>query len=81
MRSSAWIMALALAATGCSTEPSPADNAPPADPGGSCAGSAGESFAAGAIAKNWELKDHLGQPVQLYDHCGKVVFFEEGAQW
>ena len=77
------IAPLALAATllfGCNGN-DPADNTPPPDPGGSCDGAAGESFAHGAVARNWELPDHLGRIFQLYDLCGKVIFLEVGSLW
>ena len=54
---------------------------PPPDPGGSCQGASGEGFAVGNVARNWALPDRTLQAVELFDFCGKVIFFEEGSQW
>jgi hypothetical protein len=48
---------------------------------GACEGLVGEGWAEGQIAENWSLPDVDGQMVELYDFCGKVVYFEEGAGW
>lgn len=44
----------------------------PDEPGG---------FAVGEIAENWTLLDRSGEEVSLYDYCGKIIVFEDGAEW
>ena len=51
-------------------------NAPACDPPPQ-----GEGHAMGQIAENWSLPDHLGQMIELFGFCGKVIFFEEGSMW
>jgi hypothetical protein len=41
----------------------------------------GEGYAVGQISMNWTLQDQNGQPVNLYDHRGKVIYFESGSEW
>ncbi len=41
----------------------------------------GEGNALGQIAENWTSLGRDGNPVNLYDHCGKVIFYENGAEW
>ncbi len=42
---------------------------------------AGEGFQEGQLAANWSLLDINGEPVNLHDFAGRVIFFESGAQW
>ena len=46
-----------------------------------CDNLVGEGFAVGPIAENWTSLDADGNPVELYDSCGKVIFYENGAEW
>ena len=46
-----------------------------------CTGIVGEGYAVGQIAQNWTSLDGAGNQVQLYDYCGKVIFYENGAEW
>ena len=50
-------------------------------PMGECDGIVGEGFAEGQIAENWTLNDADGNPVNLHDYCGKVIYFESGSEW
>ena len=53
----------------------------PADAGGMCGSNFGTGFRVGEVAQNWALQTDAGTRAELYDFCGKVVFFEEGSQW
>ncbi len=46
-----------------------------------CEGLVGEGFGLGQIAENWSATDRDGNTVSLYDSCGKVIFYENGAEW
>jgi hypothetical protein len=46
-----------------------------------CDGLVGEGFAVDQIAENWTMTDGDGQPVNLHDYCGKVIFLEIGSEW
>ena len=46
-----------------------------------CDGIVGEGFEVGQIAANWTSLDGNGNPVSLYDYCGKVILYENGAEW
>jgi hypothetical protein len=70
-------LSLVFGAFGCSEDPAEALE----NPGGSCDGAEGQGFALGQVARNWALTDHTGERVELFDFCGKVIFFEEGSQW
>ena len=48
---------------------------------GNCDGIIGEGFEVGQIADNWTSLDRDGNPVSLYEHCGKVILYENGAEW
>ncbi len=41
----------------------------------------GEGYALGQIAENWTSLDRDGNPVSLHDSCGKVILYENGAEW
>lgn len=48
---------------------------------GGCDGIEGEGWGVGQIAMNWTLNDQDGNPVNLHDYCGRVIYFESGAAW
>ena len=50
-------------------------------PGSACAEMVGAGYSIGDIATNWKLPNAVGQMIELYDLCGKVIFFEEGSMW
>ena len=58
---------------------SPGSDAP--DVPTACEGLVGEGYGLGQIAKNWSATDRDGNTVSLYDSCGKVIFYENGAEW
>jgi hypothetical protein len=64
-------------------EPDAAAAVPGADatPAGACADVVGEGYAAGQIAEDWSLPDGTGNLVHLYGFCGKVIYYEGGAEW
>jgi hypothetical protein len=72
-------IAAASLSTACAGDDTGSEPLP--DPGGSCQGATGKGFAVGNIARNWALPDRTLQTVELFDFCGKVIFFEEGSQW
>jgi len=66
--------------------PSASDDAAPGSADGAsvtneCDELGGGSFAEGDLASDWTLIDGAGNNVSLHDSCGKVIFFEAGAEW
>ena len=46
-----------------------------------CDGVTGEGYGEGDISMDWTLNDKNGNPVSLYDYCGRVIYIEDTTAW
>ena len=86
---SRWCVVFACLNACGGSEPSDSDGGADTDLDGvadssdalACDGITGEGYGEGDVSMDWTLNDMNGNPVSLYDYCGRVIYIEDTTAW